>query len=395
MASLLLLTALSLLSRSSLAAPAPATNTTRGRSCIDLTLSLPINATNSIYDIPRVDSNIDAVYYVWDLDTWSSPNATERITGTKVVEQTFNISAQLCVPIRPNAGKKDILQIATHGFGFDKRYWDATLHPETYSYVDAALAAGYSILTYDRLGVGSSDKPDAYDVVQVPVQVEILKKIATLARSGALVQHASSLPFTVPSFNKTVLVGHSYGSGLTISVLAKYPHLADGAVSTGLIPNTQVGAAGQRAFGLEYAATSNPSRFGDRGSGYVVQGTISALQQVFFKKGYFDPEVLQYADSIKETGTAGEFVSFGSALEKPALEYTGPILFALAEYDFGTCLGDCKGTYNVTAIREGLFPAAVDVSVQVQPGSGHALTLHTNATGHYEAVFEYLSEWGL
>ncbi|RDW65739.1 alpha/beta hydrolase [Aspergillus mulundensis] len=399
MASLLFLTALSLLSHSSIAAPAPVssgTPNTTTRSCVDLALSLPIKANNSIYDIPRVDNNIDAVDFVWDLDHWSAPNATERIRGPKPVDQTFTISAQLCVPQAPNAEKADILQIATHGFGFDKRYWDAGLQPEKYSYVDAALAAGYSILTYDRLGVGSSDKPDAYEIVQVPVQVEILAAIAGLARRGTLATQAKAkASFTVPTFTKTVLVGHSFGSGLTISMLAHYPHLVDGAVATGLIPNTQVGAAGQRAFGLEYAAASNPSRFHDRGSGYLVQGTVSALQQVFFKKGFFEPRVLEYADSIKETGTAGEFVSFGSALERPAGGYRGPILFALAEYDFGTCLGDCKGTYDVSEIRRGLFPGAADVGVHVQPGSGHTLTLHGNATGHYEAVFAYLREWGL
>ncbi|KAL4746820.1 Alpha/beta hydrolase fold-1 [Aspergillus terricola var. indicus] len=272
-------------------------------------------------------------------------------------------------------------------------YWDAELHPDKYSYVDATLNAGYSILTYDRLGVGRSDKPDAYEIVQVPVEAEILKELAVLARSGALAEQASSIQ--VPSFDKVVLVGHSYGSGLTIAVLANYPSLADGAVSTGLIPNAQFGAAGQRAFGLEYASASNPSRFSDRGSGYLVQGTESSLQQIFFKNGFFEPELLKYANSIKETGTAGEFVSFSAALAMPATGFKGPILFALAEYDMGTCLGYCKGTYNLTSLRDEIFPRADDVSVHLQPGSGHALTMHVNATGHYDAIFAYLGEHGL
>ncbi|KAL5041832.1 hypothetical protein BDW71DRAFT_217378 [Aspergillus fruticulosus] len=391
MTSLLLLAALSTLSQSSLAAVAPTPRSNHARPCVDLHLSLPITANNSIYDVLRVDSNIDAVDYVWDLDHWSAPKPTKRIRGLRPVHETFAISAQLCVP--QNSDKADILQIATHGFGFDKRYWDAKLHPDKYSYVDAALNAGYSILTYDRLGVGRSDKPDAYEVVQVPVETEILKELSALARSGALSEKAPSIQ--APSFDKVVLVGHSYGSGLTISVLANYPHLVDGAVSTGLIPNTQYGAFGQRAFGVEYAATSDPSRFGDRGSGYLVQGTESSLQQVFFKKGSFEPEMLKYANGIKDTGTTGELVSFPSALAMPAAGFKGPILFALAEYDMATCLGDCKGTYNLTALKDEMFPSAGDVSVHLQPGSGHALTLHMNATGHYEAIFAYLGEHGL
>ncbi|KAL4998452.1 Alpha/beta hydrolase family-domain-containing protein [Aspergillus recurvatus] len=391
MTSLLFLTALCVLSQSSQAAPAPPAHSNTSRPCVDLHLSLPITANNSIYDIARVDSNIDAVDYVWDLDRWSAPNSTERIRGVRPVHETFALSAQLCVPRDSN--KADILQIATHGLGFDKRYWDAELHPDKYSYVDAALNAGYSILTYDRLGVGHSDKPDGYEIVQVPVETEILKELAVLARSGALSEKAPSVQ--APSFNKVVLVGHSYGSGLTIAVLANYPSLADGAVSTGLIPNTQFGAAGQRAFDLEYAVTSDPSRFGDRGSGYLVQGTESSLQQIFFKKGFFEPEMLKYANGIKETGTAGEFVSFPGALAMPASGFKGPILFALAEYDMGTCLGDCKGTYNLTALKDEMFQGAEDVSVHLQPGSGHALTMHVNATGHYGAIFAYLGEHGL
>ncbi|KAL2830346.1 Alpha/beta hydrolase family-domain-containing protein [Aspergillus cavernicola] len=391
MASLLFLTTLSILSQVSKAVPTR--NTTRP--CVNLNLSLPVTANNSIYDIPRVDNSIDAVDYAWDLDRWTAPNPADRVTGVKDVHETFTISAQLCVP--QHSEKAEILQIATHGFGFDKRYWDSEVHPEQYSYVDAALAAGYSILTYDRLGTGHSDKPDAYEIVQVPVEVEILKELILLARSGTLAGESRSPSgiIQVPEFEKTVLVGHSFGSGLTIAVLAGYPDIVDGAVSTGLIPNAEFGAAGQRSFGLEYAPVSEPRRFGDRGSGYLVQGTESSVQQIFFKKGFFESEMLAYAEQIKETGTAGEFVSFATALGRPAALYSGPILFALGQYDFGTCLGECPGTYDLAALKNETFPGAADVSVHVQPGSGHALTMHSNATGHYEAIFAYLGEHGL
>lgn len=39
------------------------------------------------------------------------------------------------------------------------RYWQPTFHhARKYSFVDAAIAAGYSVLNYDRIGVGSSSK---------------------------------------------------------------------------------------------------------------------------------------------------------------------------------------------------------------------------------------------
>lgn len=81
---------------------------------------LPINATNYFYDLPRVDSNIDVVDWIWDVTTWSHGDVSStRVTGVNPVNTTFTISAKLCVP--PHGEKSDILQIATHGIGFDKR----------------------------------------------------------------------------------------------------------------------------------------------------------------------------------------------------------------------------------------------------------------------------------
>lgn len=37
-------------------------------------------------------------------------------------------------------------------------YWDPTIQPEKYSFVDFAIAEGYSVSYYDRLGVGKSTK---------------------------------------------------------------------------------------------------------------------------------------------------------------------------------------------------------------------------------------------
>lgn len=89
------------------------------RPCIDLEIPVKVKANNSIYDAPHVESTIDAVDWSWNQDTWSSPNASERVTAALPVDQTFAISGRLCVPV--HAGKTDIVQIATHGVGVGKR----------------------------------------------------------------------------------------------------------------------------------------------------------------------------------------------------------------------------------------------------------------------------------
>lgn len=208
------------------------------------------------------------------------------------------------------------------------RYWDVEIEPDTYSYVRAAVKAGYSILTYDRLGTGLSDKPDAYDIVQAPLQVDILRRLTILARNGELVKAAKPhLPrgATTPKFSKFVHVGHSFGSTITNALQAKYPELTDGAIQTGWLVNAHLGAFGQAAFGFEYARENSPKKFGDRGSGYIVPGTKSSFQQLFLAKSSLDPKMLDYGNSIKQPATVGEGTPSGVIIGLPATKFTGPL----------------------------------------------------------------------
>jgi hypothetical protein len=96
-----------------------ATPTTNSRSCVQLEVPVSVDTTAIKWLQPRVDSNVDAVEWVTDMTTWTSPNITERMIGTIIVKDTFKINGQLCVPSK--GAKSDILQLATHGVGFDKR----------------------------------------------------------------------------------------------------------------------------------------------------------------------------------------------------------------------------------------------------------------------------------
>lgn len=89
------------------------------RQCIELDVSVQVSANNSRYETPRIDSNIDAVDWIWDTYTWSHPDLTDLITGVIPVHEAFTISAQLCLPV--NGRKSAILQIASHGLAFDKK----------------------------------------------------------------------------------------------------------------------------------------------------------------------------------------------------------------------------------------------------------------------------------
>ena len=391
----------------------PIPSTASDRPCVSFMLPVPATAQNAEYDVVHVNDNINATAYAVDLDTWSF-NATSRVLRNITVSDTFNISVQLCVP--PNGIKKQNLFIATHGGLFDKRYWDLAINPSEYSFVDAALAGGYSILTYDRLGTGSSDKPDAYTIVQAPLQLEILRSITNMARSGELLKHtagnadsastrvsaASTNTFkgSDVSLDKIIHVGHSFGSVLTTAFLATYGNLSDAAVITGYILNEHFAEMRKATFDLEYAPQNNMTLFGDRSSGYMVDGTLGGFQTVFFSTqadattgiGGFDTEVLDYAFSIRQTITTSEFlpppVNLGAAPQ-----FEGPLQFMLAEFDYPVCRGDCNIPFDPATFQK-LYQKAKDIDIYTQQGNGHALTMHRKANLGYKATLDWLDRNG-
>ncbi|SPQ25745.1 5462d2cc-03d4-4597-83d1-91a8153b4de2 [Thermothielavioides terrestris] len=347
------------------------------KQCVQLEVPVPVVATNRRYSMPRVESTIDAIDWTVTVTTWSTPSAMDRVTGLYPVNSTFRINAQLCVPPR-NGAKSDILQIATPGLGFDKRYWDVELKPEEYSYVDAAVSKGYSILTYDRLGTGKSQKPDAYDVVQIPTEVEILAGLTNLARSGKLISSSKVLGSThpVPKLqpSKVVQVGHAYGAYLITVALGKYGRLADGAVLTGFLLTNLTRMLDVLNYDHAFARQHDPVRFGEYTSGYFVLETESCLQKLFLRKGAFEPALLAYTERIKQPEAVGEYASEGTSPLTPAAEFEGPVLLFNGEFD----------NFH-----------AVNVTSYLQPNTGHALTVATNASAGYEVILQYLDSHGL
>lgn len=141
---------------------------------------MKVPAHNAVYDIRPVNNNIDVVNFVLDVDTWSSPPPPQRILRNFAVQETFNFAVSLFIP--ETGRKKNHLQILSPGFFFDRQYWNVTVDAAQYSYVNAALEAGYSVLAYDRLSRGESDKPDPYTITQTPLELEILRGTTEMAK---------------------------------------------------------------------------------------------------------------------------------------------------------------------------------------------------------------------
>ncbi|KAJ9620653.1 hypothetical protein H2203_007862 [Taxawa tesnikishii (nom. ined.)] len=356
---------------------------------------IPVSATanSAIYDIPTVDNDIEAAAWAIYDATRNTPHGVQNIIKNTTTSGTFSIHVQLCVPkISEN---KDVLQIATHGVHYDSRYWDSAYKAEEHSYVNAALRAGYSILTYDRLGVGNSDKPDAYTVVQAPLELEILRQLTLMARNGTLYDVAATSKPVDAAFEKlgkpsnVVHLGHSFGSFLTSAFIANYGPLSDGAIITGYLLTEYLANAGSTSWAVEYPSTSCPPF--DRPSSYVVCSKVG-IQNIFFGGNpatAYTSALLDYGNAIEQPAPIGEFASAFWLLGNYGPSFTAPVQYLLPENDFYVCRGDCKGLANVTTLAQ-TYPNATSIEVAIQPNTGHALPLHNNATAGFQVIFDFL-----
>lgn len=196
-------------------------------SCTNYTIPLSITTSNLAFGLPRFTTNFDVADFIDSISSRNTSTAASVVAPTRHnVSATYSISATFC---QPREVKKRTVLVATHGLNFDKNYWDPEVDKERYSFVDWAVKEGYSVLFYDRLGVGLSERVSGY-VPQLANQVAILGELVKGVREGRYTG-------TVGKPGKVVLVGHSFGSAVSLNAVAERPELVDGVVLTGFSLN--------------------------------------------------------------------------------------------------------------------------------------------------------------
>ena len=337
------------------------------------------NITTIIPAIPEFNNTYESVTFTDSLTERDAPSSSGKVKTTQLTA-TFNISVEYCTPTSSN--KSSSIQLLTHGLGFGKKYWDFRLptQPDNtqYSYIQSALAAGYSTLSYDRLGCGLSPTVNPYTVIQAPVELAILVSLTTLLREG-------KIP-SIPAPSKVLHVGHSYGSVLTVALASDFHTISDGIILTGFSNSFTYAPLFIAGSTFRLASQNQPSRFHNRSSGYVTWADEFANQYSFFEYPYFEPAVLAYAEATKYPVTVGELIS-QTGLNTTAEAFRGPVLYLAAEHDLIFCGYNCDGNFlgpNSSAVKA--FGASAGVEVYIQPNSGHAINLHKNATAAFDVV---------
>ena len=307
----------------------------------------------------------------------------KRLVGNQNnVSGTYGIYSQLCFPSTTGTINATTIQFLIHGAGFDRSYWNVA---PGYSYVDYAAEQGYTTFSYDRLGIGLSDHPDAIQTVQTQLQIAIAHELIQLLRTGGVSNH---------TFEHVIGVGHSMGSIQLSGVTSQHPDDVDAAVLTGFSADPDGMPIGFASVDLSIASQNQPLRFSDLPNGYLVPSTIEGNQFLFFRAPSFDPAVLNLAEATKQSMTLGEFLANGALVA--STNFTGPIDVVNGENDIPNCLGNCLLPDNkAAAVKDLLYPAASNTSSwYIAPETGHGLNFHYTAPMAYEHILNFIKTNG-
>ena len=250
--------------------------------CFTGKVPVTINAENTKFNTSQNLSQQEVTEIFQELIQVDSTYVKTHSLGPGTVNQTFNVAGQVCVPPRfdPNKG---IVEVLSHGLGLSKAYWDTA--PGN-SFVEAANAAGFATVAYDRLGVGDSDKPDPINVIQFTVHIEILHGLVQLLRKACPSCHV-------------VGAGHSAGSFAQLGASEKYPADFDAVIITGCSDMPQYLSNVGLSTTPSVAANDPSGAYKNLPGGYVIDPSPIGFQQAYFRYPFFSQNG---APSTKSSG---------------------------------------------------------------------------------------------
>ena len=358
------------------------------RQCQNLTIPVDISARNGVFNASIPQNNIDVTNLILNGVQQGHNASAEVLTGYATVSGTYNIAATYCTP---DSGDSGVVQIATHGIGFDRSYWDFSYNNYNYSYAEVAVDQyGYSLFTWDRLGIGMSDHLDPLAEVQAPLEQAALYALTQMVRDG-------SLECMSTKASKLIHVGHSFGSELTYGLTRDYPTASDGIILTGFsqngsfLPYFELGGNF-----IDSQASALASQYVH---GYFPAGDASGVQTNFFAPGDFDPNVLPVAFMTGQPVAMGELLTIGG--EAMGInEIAKPVLVITGQRDLPYCGGDCDITGdpslpNIPSSSKTYLPNAAPFQVDIVPGAGHGLQISYSQPVTNGLMLDFLVQNGL
>jgi alpha-beta hydrolase superfamily lysophospholipase len=293
---------------------------------------------------------------------------TVPVTLTPADTTSYEIVGWLCAR-GPVQGKT--VQLLVSGFTYDHHYWDMPYQPTLYSYVRAALNAGYATFNIDRIGVGQSDRPPAAQVT-VASQAYTIHQTVQALRQGAI----AGTPFA-----KVIGVGHSMGAAIWIYEAANYSDV-DGLVLADYLHQPNV--AQQKSI----AATMYPAQQDARFGASVPPGYLTSRPGTrgtdFYRNGFVDQAVVALDESLKQTATTGEAKTLDLARDpRFSRAIQVPVLLVVGEHDDLGCASgaglSCASGAAILAREQANYSPQACLAAVLLPSAGHDTNLHLNA----------------
>ncbi|PNP43516.1 hypothetical protein TGAMA5MH_04488 [Trichoderma gamsii] len=325
--------------------------------------------------ITTIENNWDAAALTFnftrrDAGSPTAPLPTAGKTSTPV-QNNFTISANLC-----GTGKS--MLVLTHGILESSLYWGPNFPGgETYSLINAAVAAGYSTLSYDRVGVASSSPANSLTEAQFGVETAILNHLVHYAR-------------TTISASKVALVGHSYGAYLSAATASQVA--VDAVVLTGFSGTLQFFSPFVAGSSLRVARIQDPLRWGHLDSGYLTSSDVYVEAYGFFAAPFFEHRVAEWNFNVDSQPFGVGGLPSLLATEIPYGNITAPVLVLQGQYDLPSCGGNCLGLLNGTSE---LFSNAKVVETADNLPAGHNINLHKSAPKAFQMLLAFLGKQGL
>lgn len=299
----------------------------------------------------------------------------------------LHVFVRLCLPpTRPAT-----VQVLVHGITYDHSYWDfpdPTGHTDRYSYVRAALAAGFATLAVDRMGIGRSDHPFSA-TVGIDENAFVIHQLISDLRRGTVTG-----PTGTQSFRKVVLVGHSYGTWTSWFETTDW-HDVDGVILSGATHHVRVDAVPLVGGTLYPAKFDSAFRGRHLDIGYLTTRRGTRYQD-FYAPAAADPAVVALDEATKETITAREAGDFPETISR-RLDVRAPVLLVDGTLDSLFCgprLGGADCSSGSTIVRdEGpyLGTSVPCIDGYALRGGGHDLNFALDAGDWFAVAQDWIA----
>ena len=266
-----------------------------------------------------------------------------------------------------------------HGLSFGEFFWNFA-QAQNYDCAANQAKAGQVSVVIDRLGYGSSDKPEGNSIC-VGSRADIAHQIVLELRAGSYQVNPSG---QAPEFSRVVLAGHSYGGQIAQVAAYSFGDI-DGLIVIGYADRVQSQLLRDNSAYAASVCASGGLRVGAVGpAGYAPFGAPDGAAAALFNSA--EPAVQSAALQLLTLDPCGDTASFAPAVAVNLVNVpsiTVPVLIIA---------GGSDALFPVPAgpDQASLFTGAASVDQVTLPTVAHAITLEQ---AYAPSALRPLNDW--